>query len=97
MWLSDEDKRVIAIGSTIILGILSVFTIIAILFGTNIPQRLIGNQYVTENNYPLSMIVVIDTKTDKRACYRRFSDQNDFQLVTCPTDEKPNNSISLTK
>lgn len=97
MWLSDEDKRAIAIGSTIIIAIILVMSIMVIAVGSNLPKRLLGYCYITENNYLLDMVVVIDTKTDKRACYRKFYGTKDYQLVTCPTDEKPNESIPLPK
>lgn len=97
MWLNQEDKRAIAIGSTIIIAIILVMSIMVIAVGSNLPKRLLGYCYITENNYWLDMIVVIDTKTDKRACYRKFSGTKDYQLVTCPTDEKPNDSIPLPK
>lgn len=97
MWLNQEDKRAIAIGSTILFAIILVMSIMVIAVGSNLPKRLLGYCYITENNYWLDMIVVIDTKTDKRACYRKFSGTKDYQLVTCPTDEKPNDSIPLPK
>ena len=47
MWLNQEDKRAIAIGSTIIIAIILVMSIMVIAVGSNLPKRLLGYCYIT--------------------------------------------------